>query len=705
MENAERENVRFNPTKLQYRKPVVKFLGMLWSLNSIKIDPGRIQAIQALKEPRTRKELQRRLGVFNHLRKFIPQMAEIAAPLYELLSQNVIYQWLPVHSQAFQKLKDSVQWAPGIIPYDSAKTITVQADASQSGLGACLLQGGRLVTSASRKMTQAEQNYAQVEKEMLALVYAAEKFERFIYGMPKVLFQTDHQPLVSIFKKALHTITNNRLKKMRLKMLKYQPKVEYLPGKEMYLADLLSRDYLDSPVDDDPDMLEVVHEVTLHLAMSEEIAKDFRAETEKDTGLKAVINYYQNGWPNDKNQIEPEALQYWKIRHELFVEDGMVIMGDRVVVPEVLRRKVLTNLHLAHLGKEKTKARARQVVYWPWMNNDIDSMVAECRTCERNQTARPPEPLLPHEVPELPFQKVSIDLFEFNGLPHLVIVDNLSKWLEIKKLLNKSSKAVIDALREVFSTHGIPEVIMGDNNPLNSYECHEYARSIGSAIVTSSPYYPRSNGLAEKAVGIAERIMLKCSETGTHYLDGLREYNNTPLTGLKESPAQILMSRMCRTVVPTLRSNLKPKVSEVRDQLIERQEQKKVEHDRKAIKKAKTFNLGELVVVRRERKWEKAKVIRKHSAPRSYIIRLENGREIRRNSWHLMLSKSSTDRHDLETIPMDFETPVVCPQAQKRVVNPRAADLPENLVEEGPGEILEVPEPHRGRQPRRRRRR
>jgi hypothetical protein len=123
------------------------------------------------------------------------------------------------------------------------------------------------------------------------------------------------------------------------------------------------------------------------------------------------------------------------------------------------------------------------------MSSDIDTMTAECRSCERNQPASAPEPLLPHEVPDLPCQKASLDLFEFADLPYMVVVDNLSKWLEIKKLSGKSSKAVIDALREVFSTHGNPEVIMGDINPLNSYESHEYARSISSTIVTSSPYY------------------------------------------------------------------------------------------------------------------------------------------------------------------------------------------------------------------------
>ena len=498
LEKARSETVRFNPGKLQFRMIVVKFIGMLWSLNQIKIHPERISAIQAIKDLKTKKQLEKVLGVLNYLRKFVPQIAELAAPLQELLSKTTIFQWLPVHAENFQKLKDSVTVAPGVIPFDSAKPIVVQADASQLGLGACLLQGNKLVTSSSRKLTETETHYAQIEKEMLALSFAATKFEKFIYGMPNVVFQTDHKPLVSIFAKPIYKITNNRLKKLRLNLMKFQPKVEYLPGKEMYLADLLSRNFLDDPVSDDPDMLEVVHEVTKHLSMAPEMKLEFQKETSLDPGLKAVMDYWQNGWPEDKHKVLPEAQAYWKLKEDLFVEDNLVIKEEKVLVPVSLRGNVLKKLHLAHLGIKKTKSRARQVLYWPGIDNEIENMIKECRICERNSPSNYKEKLIPHEVPDRRFQKVSNDICDFQGNSYLILVDNMSKWLEIKKLANKSSKAVIEAWREIFATHGIPETIFGDNNPFNSYECKEYAESIGSKIETSSPEYARSNGLGEK---------------------------------------------------------------------------------------------------------------------------------------------------------------------------------------------------------------
>ena len=245
MNKARKETIRFNPVKLQYRKLMVMFLGLLWSLNSIKIDPERIAAIQALKT----------IG----LRKFIPNMGSIAVPLCDLLSDSVSYQWLPIHAEALQKLKDCICQAQALTPYDRSKPIIVQADAKSVWTRSSTVATKKTVASASRKLTETEQNYAQIEKEMLALCFAAIKFEKFIYGMKDVIFQTDHQPLVSIFRKTVFKITINRLKKMRLKLMMFQPNVQNLAGKYMYLSDLLSRQYLEDPVQDDPEMLEVVH--------------------------------------------------------------------------------------------------------------------------------------------------------------------------------------------------------------------------------------------------------------------------------------------------------------------------------------------------------------------------------------------------------------------------------------------------------------
>ncbi|KAK3916910.1 hypothetical protein KUF71_025976 [Frankliniella fusca] len=586
------------------------------------------------------------LGQFKQTVKILIDPSVKPGPLYELLSEKVSFQWLPIHSQAFKELKDCVSKAPALATFDPSKPIVVQADASQYGIGACILQSNLPVGFTSRLMTESEKDYAQVEKEMLALSFAATKFEHFIYGMPQVLFQTDHQPLVSVFKKPLYKITNNRLKKLRLKMLKFQPVVEYLPGKFMHIADMLSRQCIETPVQDDPEMVEIVHEVTKYVPVSDAIKQDIMTETEKDIGLKAVKNYYKQGWPNSREIALPEARPYWQLRNDLFVENGLVILEDRIVIPPSLRSKVLNRLHAAHLGIDKTKARARQAVYWPGLSNDIVTLLETCRICERHGSKNFKEPLIPHQIPELRFQKVSADILDIGGNNYLAVEDNLSKWLEIKKLSSKTSGAVIGALKSIFYTHGIPEIIYGDNNPLDSFACNEFAKNIGSKIVTSSPEYPRSNGLAEKGVNIAKKLLIKSKESGNNYLDALREYNNTPLSGMDVSPAQILMSRMCRTLVPVLKEKLKPKVVNVRPVLKRIQERVKIQHDRHARRRPVYFNPGDNVVVRRGKIWQKGVIERKHGAARSYYVKPLHGRTIRRNTFDLKRSKTKADNLD-----------------------------------------------------------
>ncbi|KAK3928243.1 hypothetical protein KUF71_000513 [Frankliniella fusca] len=385
---------------------------------------------------------------------------------------------------------------------------------------------------------------------------------------------------------------------------RFQPRVEYLPGKNMHIADLLSRQCLGDHVEDDPEMTEVVHEVTKYIPLSETIKADLIKETALDPGLSAVMKYCREGWPLNKNKIEPEAKPYWQIRMDIFVEDNLIILEDRIIVPVKLRKPVLKILHTAHLGIDKTKARARQSLYWPGMSNDIANFIKEYRAYERHSANNYREPLIPHEIPSLRFQKVGVDILNFDSKDYLVLEDYLSKWLEVKPLPSKSSKSVIDALRSIFATHGNPQQIFGDNNPLNSSECHEFARCIECDIKTSSPEYARSNGLAEKGVHIAKQMLKKWKDDGTHILDALKEYNNTPLTGLTVSPAQILMSRACRTVIPTLKKHLEPKVVLVKALLKKLQDKVKAQHDLRARRKPVTFQQGDDVVVRRGKKWQ-----------------------------------------------------------------------------------------------------
>ncbi|GFN85683.1 retrovirus-related pol polyprotein from transposon 297-like protein [Plakobranchus ocellatus] len=136
----------------------------------------------------------------------------------------------------------------------------MQCDASSTGLGACLLQEGRPVAYASRALTECETRYAQIEREMLAIVFAAERFSNYIYGR-EIEVQSDHRPLETITKKSLHT-ASPRLQTMMLRLMRYNLHVKYTPGSQMYIADTLSRAYMldqsDMNNDDDEAVLRIM---------------------------------------------------------------------------------------------------------------------------------------------------------------------------------------------------------------------------------------------------------------------------------------------------------------------------------------------------------------------------------------------------------------------------------------------------------------
>lgn len=130
------------------------------------------------------------------------------------------------------------------------------------------------------------------------------------------------------------------------------------------------------------------------------------------------------------------------------------------------RKYILHILHESHFGMTKTKARATQTMYWPGMCKEIGNMVSKCTICERYSNFNCKVPLISHDIPNIPFNKVAMDILQFGEEDYLVLQDYYSKWLEIVKLKNKTAREVIDKLKIIFATHGIPRiVVLYDNSP------------------------------------------------------------------------------------------------------------------------------------------------------------------------------------------------------------------------------------------------
>jgi hypothetical protein len=291
--------LKLNKKKCKIRVEEVPYIGHTLTSKGLKPDDEKVKAILQMPEPATKQDLQRFMGLIQYLSKFIPKLSEKAAPLRALMKKNATWSWNRGHQVAFQELKEECSKQPTLRYYDVSKPVRISADNSKSGLGAVCLQEGQPVAYASRALSPAQERYAQIEKELLAIVFACEKFHQYIFGK-KVQVETDHKPLVSIFKKPLNDCPM-RLQRMLLRLQQYDLEVEYKKGAELYVADALSRAYQEI---DPGDTLEEELEIHTVLPISNDKLKQLQSETQKDPVLQKLKNVILNSWPRYKPNLQ-----------------------------------------------------------------------------------------------------------------------------------------------------------------------------------------------------------------------------------------------------------------------------------------------------------------------------------------------------------------------------------------------------------------
>ena len=337
--------------------------------------------------------------------------------------------------------------------------------------------------------------------------------------------ETDHKPIEAIKKKPIHCATP-RIQRMLLKIQPYNLEIKYKPGKDLHIADALSRDYLQDASGSTEDEFEV-H--TLETGdVSENTYKELLHCTKSE--LQELRHLVLHGWPENSQALSNTAKEYWNFRDELYAKDGLLFKAGRIVVPPSMRRDTLQKLHIGHPGCERTKERARQHVFWPGISAAIDHMIQNCTACLKYSKQQQREPMIPHPIPERPWQVVGMDHFYFNGQDYLVIVDYYSKYPEITRVHQKTAQSTIRGAKEIFARHGIPEKIVADNMPFNSLQFRQFCAQWGIVISTSSPNYYRSHGLVERFVGIMKQMLRKSLESHDDSFLSLLELRNQGLT-------------------------------------------------------------------------------------------------------------------------------------------------------------------------------
>ncbi|XP_051916322.1 uncharacterized protein K02A2.6-like [Hippocampus zosterae] len=244
------------------------------------------------------------------------------------------------------------------------------------------------------------------------------------------------------------------------------------------------------------------------------------AQVEKE----ALMQLCTEGWP-EHGPNEP-ALRLYRADHAfLTVHDGILLKGQRLVIPPTMRNDVLAKLHEGHQGVVKCRQRARQSVWWPGLSQQLNELVLNCRTCCKERRNRR-EPMIPSPYPGRPWEKLGADLFVLGGKTYLLVVDYMSRYVEIAPLASSKSDEVIRHLKSIYARHGIPDLLVSDGGPqFSGTGFRAFAESYEFRHITSSPRYPQGNAEAERAVQTVQGLLKKADDP---YL-ALLAYRATPL--------------------------------------------------------------------------------------------------------------------------------------------------------------------------------
>ncbi|CAK1587306.1 unnamed protein product [Parnassius mnemosyne] len=656
LERCKQINVKLNKKKCKVRLTEINYLGHIITQNGIKPDDTHIQPILDMPKPQNTKDLERFLGLVT------------------------AWHWEEIHDKCFEDLKRCITNPLVLQFYSLDIPITISVDASKHGLEACLMQNGKPICFASKSLTKTKQAYVQIEMELYACVFACGKFYSYIYGRSDVTIETDHKPLISIIKKPF-AAAPTRLQRMLIRLQPYTFKLVYKPGKYLYIADALSRAVAPSndkwgDTRDELDARAQVCAFALANPLTDTHFVCLQKLTQSDHEMQELINLIRNGWPNSKKDVIDILKPYWDSREELTVAYKLVWKGQKIVIHKCMRREMLKIIHVGHLGAAKMKLRAREIMYWPNLNSQIEDMISHCQAYLTHRNENSKQPLIPHEVPHRAWSKVGIDIFHFNNKSYLLVVDYFSKFIEVEKLYNLTSECVINKLKIIFSRQGIPDMVMSDNGPeFTSRIFKEFCINWRFGHKTSSPRYPQSNGQAERAIQTVKQMLKKTQYDKSNFRLALLEFLNTPISKNLPSPAELLNNRKLRSIVPCPPEMLQPKLfntQQAREILKSRQTVQKRYYDRGS-KFLKPLSIGDKIKVHINGKWVDGIVI-DILGERLYVLKLQSGRIIRRNRRHII--RDSYLRPENKTVTQAYDFDDVLATTPNAPTSPRPHTVP-----------------------------
>jgi ribonuclease HI len=502
-----RFGISLNPKKTIFGVMEGKLLGHIVSPEGVKVDPERVVAIQRLPLPTNKKEMQSFFGKVNFLRRFIPDFAQVAKPLNQLMKKDIRFKWDPPTRQAFESIKQSIAFAPLLVSPDPSKDFVMYTNSSEETISAILLQKDheenlRPIAFVSQNLKPHQLNYSPLEKHGYSLYKTLEQVRHYIQGHKVQVFVPTSLLVTALNQTELHS----KWSKWIMRMQEYD--LEIKPTKTIRgtgLAGLLTRSHpsviVEPPQVDD-------------LIAFEEVVNEIELASQPWYG--PIIYFLINGvCPPDMDTKAKRTLRLQIVRYVLQGQvlyrrnlDGVL---SRCLTPDQAQM-ALEQCHSGvcggHFSAKTTAAKVLHAGYfWPSLHKDAHLLVRKCEACQRftGKQKLAALPLRPIEV-QVPFARWGMDFIGPISPPssagHVFILtatDYFTKWAEAIALRNATSQQVVEFVEcNILSRFGTPAEILTDNGSAFMSEVMLHLGvTYGIQLFRSSTYYPQGNGLAE----------------------------------------------------------------------------------------------------------------------------------------------------------------------------------------------------------------
>ena len=520
----------------------VSFLGHRISSEGISMESSKVQAIMEWPVPRNVNEIQQFLGLSGYYRKFIANFSGICAPISELLSNKVPFNWNQRQQEAFEQLKRAITNAPVLKLPDPTLTYTVKTDASGFAIGAELSQDGHPVCYLSHKLSPAERNYSTHEKEQLAIIYALREWRHHLLGSP-IKIETDHCSL-----KYFQTQPNLSQRQARWSefMSQFDYQIIYLPGKQNIVADALSRrrDWNEQGEDNEHQK----HLASINSSVNNDILQRIRDAYSSDEVCIHLLNDVNNTTTSGSTASNTFTVQNGVIYNK----------HQQVYVPnnERLKQLILYEHHdsklACHIGVAKTFELISRSFWWPNIYEDVHSYVKSCLPCQQNKATNTKKNglLSPLPIPQHKWQVVSIDFI--SPLPKtnsqhdaiMVVVDKLTKYAHFIPTVSTLTATQTATLffREIVRHHGLPATIISDRDTrFTSFFWRALWNLLGTSFNMSTSAHPETDGQTERMNRTLEQMLrsyvnYKTNDWDEHLVYCEMAYNNSVQSSTGYSP-------------------------------------------------------------------------------------------------------------------------------------------------------------------------